>query len=324
MEKILFSLFLIAFGLPMGFAARFLDKKGALQLPWPIQKVRTFLQKSVLLGIGPVTFAGALWVVEISEPRIALLALIGPFCHVFGGLGGALSARLFRMAPAQAGSMFCCGFFTNIGSIGGLITFVFLGEKGYAFVAVFKLIEELVYYGIGFPAARLYSAERAAGGTGSLLLRLIRDPFLLVSLGSLFAGTCLNLSGIPRPLFFSRLNTVLIPLSTVILLATIGMAMSFGKTARYLKESLAIWGVKFLIVPAACTSLAALGGLGSVADGLPLKTTLILSSMPTAFTALVPPSLYGLDLDLANSCWLVTTLGLVVTLPVLYALLPLF
>ena len=220
--------------------------------------------------------------------------------------------------------MFCCGFFTNIGSIGGLITFVFLGEKGYAFVAVFKLIEELVYYGIGFPAARLYSAERAAGGTGSLLLRLIRDPFLLVSLGSLFAGTCLNLSGIPRPLFFSRLNTVLIPLSTVILLATIGMAMSFGKTARYLKESLAIWGVKFLIVPAACTSLAALGGLGSVADGLPLKTTLILSSMPTAFTALVPPSLYGLDLDLANSCWLVTTLGLVVTLPVLYALLPLF
>ncbi|NCB17773.1 MAG: hypothetical protein EOM65_16575 [Synergistales bacterium] len=255
-EKILFSLFLIAFGLLMGFAARFLDKKGALQLPWPIQKVRTFLQKSVLLGIGPVTFAGALWVVEISEPRIALLALIGPFCHVFGGLGGAVLARIFRMAPAQAGSMFCCGFFTNIGSIGGLITFVFLGEKGYAFVAVFKLIEELVYYGIGFPAVRLYSAQEKAGSTRSLVQQLIRDPFLLVSLGSLFTGTCLNLSGIPRPPFFSLLNTVLIPLSTVILLTTIGMAMSFGKTGRYLKESLAISGVKFLLVPAACTSPA--------------------------------------------------------------------
>ncbi len=112
-------------------------------------------------------------------------------------------------------------------------------------MAVFKLIEELVYYGIGFrqPCS---TAHKKGPEHEKTVQRLIRDPFLIVSLGSLFTGTCLNLSGIQRPPFFSLLNTILIPLSTVILLTTIGMAMSFGKTGRYLKESLAISGVKFL------------------------------------------------------------------------------
>jgi len=34
-----------------------------------------------------------------------------------------------------------------------------------------------------------------------------------------------------------------------------------------------------------------------------------------AFTALVAASIYDLDLDLANSCWLITTGSLVVVLP---------
>jgi hypothetical protein len=39
--------------------------------------------------------------------------------------------------------------------------------------------------------------------------------------------------------------------------------------------------------------------------------------MPVAFNALIPPSLYDLDLDLANSCWFFTTAMLVVELPML-------
>jgi predicted permease len=40
--------------------------------------------------------------------------------------------------------------------------------------------------------------------------------------------------------------------------------------------------------------------------------------MPTAFMALVPPVLYGFDLDLANSAWLVTTLALLIVFPILF------
>ena len=51
-------------------------------------------------------------------------------------------------------------------------------------------------------------------------------------------------------------------------------------------------------------------GYGSMHAGLPLKVVLILSSTPVAFTALIPPSIYDLDLELSNACWLTSTLAL--------------
>ncbi len=97
--------------------------------------------------------------------------------------------------------MFCCGFFTNLGAIGGLVTFVFLGEEGYAYVPLFKLFEDMVYYGVGFPVARLYSDAKTTGAV-SLGARLAHDPFLLVSIFSLTTGATLNLLDVPRRRFF--------------------------------------------------------------------------------------------------------------------------
>jgi hypothetical protein len=37
--------------------------------------------------------------------------------------------------------------------------------------------------------------------------------------------------------------------------------------------------------------------------------------MPVAFNALIPPSIYDLDLNLANSCWFFTTALLIFVLP---------
>jgi predicted permease len=71
------------------------------------------------------------------------------------------------------------------------------------------------------------------------------------------------------------------------------------------------------LVPILATSVAYLIGFGNIDDGLPLKVVMILSSMPVAFIALIPPSIYDLDLDLANSCWFFTTALLVLVLPLL-------
>jgi predicted permease len=60
-------------------------------------------------------------------------------------------------------------------------------------------------------------------------------------------------------------------------------------------------------------------GFGRIGNGLPLKVVMILASMPVAFNALIPPSIY--DLDLANSCWFFTTALLVITLPLLLILI---
>jgi len=82
--------------------------------------------------------------------------------------------------------------------------------------------------------------------------------------------------------------------------------------------------IKFAIVPGVVTFLALLLGYRNIGDGLLLKVVIILSSMPVAFMALIPPSLYDLEIDLANSCWLFTTTLLVIVLPVLYFVIHLF
>lgn len=77
------------------------------------------------------------------------------------------------------------------------------------------------------------------------------------------------------------------------------------------------YGVQILVVPVMVSALAYMIGFGRIDDGLPLKLAIILSSMPVAFNALIPPSIYKLDLDLANSCWFFTTASLIVVLPML-------
>ena len=93
-----------------------------------------------------------------------------------------------------------------------------------------------------------------------------------------------------------------------------------GLIRDYIKECVSVSIIKFALEPVSITSLAYLIGFGKIDGGLPLKVVIILSSMPVAFNALIPPSIYDLDLDLANSCWFFPTALLVVVLPALFSL----
>jgi len=112
-----------------------------------------------------------------------------------------------------------------------------------------------------------------------------------------------------------------VPLGTVLLLASIGMALKFRRVQDYIKECVAVSLIKFVLVPVLTVSLAYLIGFDTIDKGLPLKVIFILSAMPVAFNALIPPSIYDLDIDLANSCWFFTTAMLVVVLPLLLLVL---
>ena len=94
--------------------------------------------------------------------------------------------------------------------------------------------------------------------------------------------------------------------------------MRFGKAKSYVNEYIAIPIIKFILVPSVISTIAIFFGYGVIEGGLPLKVVIILSSMPVAFSALIPVSIYDLNLDLANPCWLVTTVSLILILPLLF------
>ena len=128
-----------------------------------------------------------------------------------------------------------------------------------------------------------------------------------MAVSSLILGGLLNLSGLERPAAYGTVNAVIVPLATILLLASIGLALRFSRVGNYLRECVSVSVIKFFLVPVCASSLAWAIGFGDIDSALPLKVVVILSSMPVAFNALIPPSIYDLDLDLANSCWFVTT-----------------
>ena len=318
MGKFLYSFGIIFLGLAIGVVIQALERSGRLRLPLPIDDLRKRLQKIALLGLNPIAIVGAIWIVQIKDASLIALPFIGFFALLIGGVFALGGARMLKLAPKKTGAMFGCGSFTNIGSIGALICFVFLGEAGFALVPIYKIFEEVSYYSIGFPIAKYYSGAMEEDASVTERLKgLTRDPFILVAVSSLIVGALLNMSGLDRPMIYGTVNAVIVPLTTILLLTSIGLALRFSRVGNYLKECASVSVIKFILVPICATSLAWAIGFGTIENGLPLKVVLILSSMPVAFNALIPPSIYDLDLDLANSCWFVTTALLMVVLPVL-------
>ncbi len=327
MGKLLFSIGLVIIGIGVGYLIQVLIKTGRLRLPvnFHINDLRQGLQRSALLFFNPVAILGATWVANIHDIKIAALPFLGLTALFFGGLIAFWASRRLRFNRQQTGSYIVCGGFTNIGSLGALFCFMFLGEKGFALVPFYKLFEELSYYAVGFPIAKSYGDD--ISGTPSFIRRLktaAGDIFVLVAVFSICAGLMLNVSGISRPGVYATINTIFIPLAALLLLISIGLAMQFSSVKKFLKPGLMIAGIKFVLVPVFVVALGFLFGLNHIDDGLPLKVVLILSSMPVGFIAMVPPTIYRLDVDLANACWLITNAGLLIQIPLLLFLIEIF
>jgi predicted permease len=316
-SKLLYSFAIILAGLFLGYALQALAVRGVIRLPLSIDDLRKGLQRTALLFVNPVAIVGATWIVSIRDAALVALPFVGLFAIVTGGVLALGAARMLHLPPKKTGSLFCCGSFTNIGSIGALVCYMFLGEPGFALVPIYKIFEELSYYSTGFPIAKYYSGSSLAEGRWDRVKSLARDPLIIVSVTSLLLGGALNLGGVERPAIYGTVNAVFIPLAAFMLLISVGLALRFRRVGGYLREAAAVSAIKFAAVPVLASTLAWSLGFGRIDGGLPLKVVMILSSMPVAFNALIPPSIYDLDLDLANSCWFVTTALLAIVLPAL-------
>ena len=321
LTKLILSIGTISFGLILGYTIRRLVEAGKINLFLEIPSLSRRIQRLAILFFMPVPTMGAIWVASIDDPRIAVLPLICIAVMMIGGFLGWLVARILGSNRRQTGALYCCGSFSNMNAMGVLVGYIFLGEGGLALVALFRMFEELVYYGIGFPIARSYGRDIVKSVPWMVRLRKIfTDPFICVSLSALFFGIVLNISGIQRPSFFATVNAIFVPVGTLLLLASIGMGMHFSRMG-FIRESLAVACIKFIAMPVLAVMAASLLRLGEIYGGLPLKAVLIGSSMPVAFNSLIAASLYDLDLDLANSCWFFTTCSMVFVLPSIYLLL---
>jgi hypothetical protein len=315
--RVLVSLLVIVGGLLTGWTIKRLRESGHIGSGPDLPRLGLTLQRVSIMGILPVTYCGALWNLDLGQTAIYSMPAVGALVLLTGGAMGLLAGRLLKLPPRQGGAVFCCAMFSNIGSVGALVCYTLLGEPGFALVPAYKLLEEVLYFGLGFPMARAYTAPGRSGGLGAMLRHVATDPFVLCALAGMGSGIGLHLAGVARPEAVAAGIAVLVPLASFCMLTAIGLGMTFGRLTAYPRECAITLAIKFLAAPALACLLARSLGYAQVMDGIPFKVVLILSSMPVAFLALIPPAIYDLDRDMTNACWFASSLFLVIEIPLL-------
>lgn len=317
MGKLLFILAVSLGSLFVGYALRRLGLFGSARVAGRTEQLSKNIKLASVFVLNPIPVLDSFWRLSLDFRGIVFFPLLGLFSLAVGAAGAVLINRLFHIPPLRAASVFVCGMFTNIVSFGGLTAYVFFGYQGYGLVQLFNMFISFSYYAIGFPVS-----ERLARGMEQPFVvspkPLIERPYLFVPLGAIAAGLLLNLLGTVPGHLVDQVSAVLIPVIAGLLGFSIGITLYFGRIREYRREISLVALIKFLLVPLVMLPTGLLLGLTAVMGGLPFKVLTIVSFMPVAFNSLVPPALYGFDLDLANSAWIVTTAALIVILPALY------
>lgn len=313
-------------GIFSGYLFQKLIDKNHWITPKSKKEISIFLQKLGMLWFVSVTYIGSLWIFKIeSITKIISMPFVGAVSTIAGGFFAVIIAKYYHYNRMDVGSMFSCGYFANNIILGGMVCFFYLGEEGYALVPIFTFLIRLLYYGLGYPIAHMYAEDFVEQKeTIKKIIEAIKDPFFYVGVGSVLVGISLNLSSLERPEIYTTINKILIPLTTFILLFSIGLTFKFSRVYKYLKECFLISLVKFIVVPATILLIALLLDYQSISQGLPLKVSLIMSAMPVAFNSVIAANIYNLNVDLVNSCWIFTTFAVLFILPLLIFVINLF
>ncbi len=320
MERLIFILGVSFGSLALGYAMQRLVVGASAGSFDRLKRISGVMKLVALVGLQPIPIINSFWRLTLGDARLLALPLLGALSLVVGGTAAILYIRAFRVPPYQAGSLFTSGMFTNIGIFGALIGYVLYGPVGFTVVQLFRVFEEVIYYAVGFPLSQQI-------GKGALQKfrfnwRLLTDrPLIAVPIGAILLGSALKWIGFAPPQVLAAASGIIVPVMTGGLGFAIGVTLRIARISAYRRQVLMVLSIKYLLIPAIIIPLALAFGLRGLMDGVAFKMVAIISFMPTAFIALVPPALYDFDLDLANSCWLVTTLALLLVFPLLYFLL---
>lgn len=314
------SIAIIFFSIAAGWLCKQAIHAGFFHIPEEsLELWRKRAQTVAIFFLLPLAAMLSLWALPKPDAELLLLPFLGVLTYTAGGALALVFSRLLALSRRQTGAYYCCGAFNNIGAIGGLVCLIFLGENTIALTALFRLLEEIYYFGLSFPIARYFATdkfqrEKSTGNNYKLMLFLI-----VCALGT---GILLNIQHVPRPPIFGYLASFFMLSATIIFLFTIGLSLRIRSVSSYLIPALGICLIKFCLLPPIIIAAAYCCGLASFDNGLAIKVCAVLSAMPVAMTALAPATIFNLDLDLANSCWLVSTFSLLAVLPILFYVLP--
>jgi hypothetical protein len=144
-EKLLFSVGIIAVGLLLGKGLSWLWKRDIISASVPVDHILKRMIKTVIIAVNPIIIIGAFWYVQLANVKLILLPFLGVFSLILGGFLAIAASKLQKLDRTKTGSMFVSGSFTNMGGFGTLFCFVLPDEA-----CAGQAGQRSVYYGFSF------------------------------------------------------------------------------------------------------------------------------------------------------------------------------
>lgn len=270
---------------------------------------------------GFITF-NSIWSLELQRLSSIMLPVVNLVLILLSLPPAYLFARLLSLPPKKKGSFIACSIFSNWGTtLGGFLCFVLYGSRGLYLANWYIAGCRLYHYFIGVPLLSFYR-DNLKGSFGKTVGDIARRPLWYVPFVMIAAAILLNLLGIERPRSVDFVATrVLIFITVTGYSFSIGLGVTLQESVKRLKAAFFTALIKFVYNPLAAFVLLWVLGYFRQTDLLPAMVVMVESFMPTAIMSVVLVKLLGLDEDLANSAWFVTT---ICTVPVALLLLRLF
>jgi len=290
------------------FAVGYLLKKAGLVKESLSTRLQLF---NIILFTTGTAFLGA-WNLDLKW-ELLFLPATGAMVALAGCAYGLLVGRFHAFSPPQRGSFMLVSSLSNQGyTMGAVVCYAFFGIAGYSLAVVYVSFWQFLLFLLFFPLARHFGGKKAGSVFGAF--RQMFTDIRSLPLAGLAGGVTLVASGVPLPAVGKNVLNVLVPLACAVVFFAIGVSVRFRAIRRYLPvySRAGLW--KFGLCPALSALLVKLFHI----EGLDAAVILVEGTMPVAVYAVVMSDLFGLDRDMANSAFIVTTvLFMAVILPVL-------
>lgn len=285
---------------------------------WGLSKdILHWIIKANVVGVSTFLSIVSFWSVQVTAELLWLPISMLPICFLPVAVFYALERHRFSDAREQ-GSYLISMMLGNIGTLAGLCAYVLFGAVGFAYVQLIAVPQILIIVLFCFPMSQYYYDKWANHGEGKKmeihLLRLLctwnQLPAVGVVIGLMLAGL-----GVEKPQAVTMLFTILIHAGAWMGMVPVGYDLNLSAAKEYGGRLWPIFPVKFILLPAVMYFLTSV----FVSDATILTCVVLAAAAPTAIFAVASSQLYGLNVNLAESSFLTTTLAfLFVLYPVIY------
>ena len=195
---------------------------------------------------------------------------------------------------------------SNIGTLGGVCTYIIYGERGFAYSQMLGTCQTILLVLICFSLAQYYHDKHFAPLRKEIEHISKWKKFFTwnqLSIVGMSLGVILNASGVHRPDFLSELFKYLVHFGAWTAMLPVGYLINFGHVKYYYHRVWDLSILRFFIMPLFIWFTSRL----FFDDPVILNTLFVCSMAPTAINSVLTARLYSLNVDLAVTSFIETT-----------------